>query len=352
MKANLKKFPIILGGFLCLLFSGILMMIGCSKNADKKIDPGNVTKVVDATAIAGKLHNSGLDYVARTLLKIGNQDKSFATSLSIIDGPTGIPTPVITDLQHVSAEAIAQSALAYVAQTPAYTGITLDHPAELNAQLGLLNADFSNEGMQNAWDTSTQDPRLNGLTTFRESTMVSEIQEIFNDVYSQNLSNDQVHDLLKTKLLSLRQKYANLLYNENEGELFNGIIDIALNSNDYWHNVFAQPAVVSRKGKTAAKRANNLVLAPINKELTSPAFIQADCIGYISGWVSALWSDYNSAGGVRASGQRHRIGQGLIWGLSASSFGLLRMAVLLELDPAPAGPVIDTVKLEPFPKAF
>ncbi|MBV7530628.1 hypothetical protein [Chitinophaga sp. sic0106] len=300
---------------LLALFCGLLGVIACNKSASE--DPGlaKVAEVNAATAQAGKIHNSGLDYIAGTVFKLTTPGESFAKAIRT----KGSSMSRAATLTTTTAD-IAAAAAAYVAKDPAYAGIKLANPDEAVRSLDELNAKFYDTGLQGQWTKSYSDNKLKSLATSREYAMVADIEATFNDLYKQNLTYDQFYTSFKSKVEDLKKKYAGIKYAENEGELFNGILSIGANSNEYWYEAFREADLILGGG--------DIILQPGNGEVISPcAFVQADCIGYLSGWASALWDDYNSPGGVKPSGQTRRIGQGVIWGLSASSFGLIRMKV-------------------------
>ncbi len=302
----------------------LLVIYSCKRNESQPSINAGSQDLLKSTALAGKVHNAGLSYIISDVLNSTSQNprlNSGSTSLN-----SSFSNGYRADNLHpeVSSATIFKSAIGYMAKQPEYSHLTFNSTPELLQKLDDLRADISESGMKKQWNTLV-DSKIYNLITSREKNMVNDIKQVFDEVHGQQASN-QIYLVLKSKLEALRLKYSNINYQENEGELFNGIIDIALASNNYWHNL-SDPSLISPANKSTEGLSKKSISAlHINSETigqSSSALIQLDCLGYLSGWGSALWDDYNSKGGVKPSGQWRRIGQGAIWGMSASSAGML-----------------------------
>ena len=112
------------------------------------------------------------------------------------------------------------------------------------------------------------------LLTSRETGMANELKAIFSTVYSLGMTQGYAYNFFKMEFKRLEDKYQFLSFNENEGELFLGLLNIAKSSNEYWH--VGSPS---------------FDLPPVDPNELEPVIVQVDLIGYIVGWGKAVWAD-------------------------------------------------------------
>jgi hypothetical protein len=129
------------------------------------------------------------------------------------------------------------------------------------------------------------------------------------------MTKAQICDAVTPKIDALISQYNQATWQgPSGGEMAGGLLYLMKGSVSYWK---------SRDTMTTTSNPN-------------PDGIQglftSDCVGYLTGWVSALWDDAHSAGGVKPAGQWRRIGQGVIWGVGGSAAGWLVSAHQLGID--------------------
>jgi hypothetical protein len=275
------------------LFSALLIIgaiYSCKKNNSSSKNDDYTQDLLKATTNIGKYHNNGMAYI------IGNLNKSnrLKTTSTSAEAPTSLE--------------VYQQAAAYVSSLGDYSALaTTPSP---NLVQNLQNAASINNvnDLQTQWTSSVSSVGTSGLIiTAREQGMVAEIEQVLVNASNQ-LSNAENHNVIKEKLNAIKVKYSNIIYNANEGELFNGLLNIASSSNDFNFDYLNTGQAVNGP-------------PPPDKSLAN--VIAADALGYIWGWGKAVYEDSKKPGGIQKSGENERIKQGLIGAIQASSMKLL-----------------------------
>lgn len=271
--------------FLAIVFAAITS--SCRKVANT---PSATQLVLNATASAGATYTEGITHIRSLLL---------SPASPALQGPS----------RNVSSRELFQHAADYMTAQLAYSTLTATPTPELLRKINNLRANPSPEAMQAEWALSLSIFDNNRLITSREKRIVQEIYQAFDFLYQKHLSAIQYHDTLNQQLTAIQAKYANAVYSDNEGELCNGLLAIALSSNEYhFHNNY----------RTGAFTASPFILTPAQQ-----CMVQLDCIGYIAGWSNALWEDQHTATGILPVDQWNRVGQGILWSIAAGSATLL-----------------------------
>lgn len=334
--------------FYCLFLS-LVFIFSCEKR-----DSYKSTEIQKLTKDVGIHHNDGLNFIINSLSNVRPSlySSSFELAQTVHQN---------TEIQDsISPEELVTNTFNYVLALPEYNDIILEDKTSF---INLIKSiEISENGIQNKWNESYQSAyNLKGSAiSYREANILSEINQIFKEVNGQKLSEVNTYNLLKEKFNSLKQKNCDVNFNDTEGELINGLIEIALYSNEYWNTEKPVPAISSSFSKdnhiaprmanasagVITSYSNSLPVEPIDIEVPSinipPGYIvELDCIGYISGWVSAVISDHNRPGGIQKSGQRARIGQGLIGALTTSVTGKIPMKRNSIPVPDEDGPIHD-----------
>jgi|GEM_PF-5643060 len=155
------------------------------------------------------------------------------------------------------------------------------------------------------WNRVRSDNFLTSHVSQTELYFMDNARTILTADYS-GMTGPQACDAITASINALISEYNSTTWSgPTGGEMAGGLLYLTKGSAAYWK---------LRGLSTTDPHAGGEIHAQI---------IQADCLGYIAGWASALWDDANSAGGIRVEGQKRRIGQGVIWGLTASGAGWL-----------------------------
>lgn len=137
-----------------------------------------------------------------------------------------------------------------------------------------------------------------------ELVFVDSVYAIFNS-NNNGLTRSQICDNIISKANTLLGNFNSSTWTSGNGTLALGLIHVAKSSAYYWKN--NSPYTFWGTGTDPGGDVQG--------------FIIGDCVGYLAGWTSQLWSDYNSSGGITPAGQNQRIGQGLIWDAAGSVVG-------------------------------
>lgn len=124
------------------------------------------------------------------------------------------------------------------------------------------------------------------------------------------MSKSQICTLAYNKSVSLLSNFNAMSWSTGQGTLASGALNTLKGTSSYWAN---------------RDRTGFIGFAESGGVTGNEAWVilQADCVGYIYGWVGALIDDANSPGGVQSSGQNRRIQQGFNGASSASAFAVL-----------------------------
>lgn len=169
----------------------------------------------------------------------------------------------------------------------------------------------------------------NNILTVREVSMLQEIQDIFTIGYQLNMTSNQAGAYYSSKFNELKTKYANIVWNVNEGEAFLGMLSIAESSNEYWHSnsaISIQSLTGNKNYKAKSSNLNkkmNIVTVPA-LDPTEPegALVHVDAAAYALAWGWAVYNDW-SKGNLNESGQYRRITIGLQAAITASTMRLV-----------------------------
>lgn len=289
----------------------LLVAVSCQKN-----DSNENINVNFQNVSIGKLHNQGLTYIANALSKKQKEPGKIRASSS---GGNQTPVESIPE-EVVLSSTLMGEAYDFVTQIPEYTNL------QVNAELSELvtnGMDYlrisTPEGAFNYWDALIEEDQIGSVISLNEQAIMQEFGEIFRDIFVLSLPDDQKYNLLKSKLQTLKIKYDDI-----SSEIFDGAMDVALNSTEYWYNLPQQGLIASslyhsnfNPTGVLHNRASSNQPVPIPNDpipVNDPAYlIQADAIGYLVTWGQAVWEDSKKPGGVTPEGANDRIGRGL-WG--------------------------------------
>lgn len=229
-------------------------------------------------ARAGNIHNDALDHLK------ANFD---------IDGYTHNDAgDIVTDM--------FSSLGSYFQSTEGWSSSSLNTSNLRGVAVDMLEDDWMADqaGIWGAWRNHSVMSNLSSA----ELTFVDQIRGVLFQDFD-GLSRVQICDLVIDEADDLIDDFNNTSWPEGEGTLACGLLHVMRSSAEYWKDNNPTTFWTGTTGTGGG---------------VPPAF-RADCIGYLTGWASALWDDMNSPGGVTSQGQWRRIGQGLIWGSSASA---------------------------------
>jgi len=275
--------------FLCLI-SVLFFGISCENNGNNGESSGNAKDLVKNV---GKYHNEGLDWIFAKLSSSNLNGDHFRSS------DNEVSTLEITELSYE-----------YVQSIPEYAEIPYNPDInETAAKLDEVRDNFSVVGVQNSWTTITDDSSFKNSVSPLEQNAIAEVDQIFVYLSTSNLTTEQQLEYLKNSAFAIQSKYANTLIDNFQGEVLSGVLKILDSSSDYWYS-------------------NSIsVTTPVDPAVpVNPTIVQADCLGYIFGWITAFWKD-QSKYPTQSEFSAHtgdRIKEGLHDGLIASSFGMLK----------------------------
>jgi hypothetical protein len=270
----------------------ITAFISCKKkDVDPFLDSQTYnSKLRERAKSVGTVHNKGLDYFLKGSKTLITNNKVSAWLLG--NGAT------IANNNSMSRQVLINS-ISYV-----NSNTNNDDPGD--GAVDILQDvidDLSPVAVEAVWDSEILAVDDEGLLTSREKNMVAEIKDVFSDGYAIGMSPANAATYFESRLQLIQTQYQNVVFDPNEGELYLGLLNLALSSNQYWHSV---------------DHINSYY--PNEPE---PAIIQLDMIGYIVGWSRAVLNDYR-AGNLHPSGQGRRMDEGVEVGLAASLTGWLK----------------------------
>ncbi|WP_343533580.1 hypothetical protein [Pedobacter sp.] len=303
--------------FLAIAF--FCFISACKKNGQNTIENFDVAnynvQLKRLTGNVGKVHNNGLDVALRSSILITHNKLQFNRRQVQSLFPTA-PDP-----ENPGQEASESSALAacenYINNQPEFSGLNLSTSPDVMLSINSSATIRTPSHLSNQLDSVLNILNQYNLISSRELGMVEELNDIFINGYSLNLNQADANYYFATELQALRNQHMNIVWNVNEGELFLGMLEVAINSNIYWHSNLSNETQGFRTSKTMTL-SNELL--PADPTLPEEPLVQVDAIGYIFGWGKAVLSDYNN-NKLNPSGQWHRIGQGALTALQASTLG-------------------------------
>jgi hypothetical protein len=252
----------------------VLYFVGCN-NASEVI-----TASIESQAKSiGQIHNDGLDFIFSQVQLLEQENPSLRASVA----------PVMTSVQ------LATITRDYLQTTPNFTTvITRTHIEQVAADLDKIMANFTKEGIQSNWNSVKNDPSFKRITlSTTEQKAFADAEQIFLNLSNSNLSVQQQYDYIQANVAKIKTAYSVTILNQSE--LISGLLSIMDSSNEYWYK--QEP------------------LIPYN-----PVVVQADCFGYLVGWIRAFGNDqgrYSTQKEFSAhSGDRIR--EGLYAALAAS----------------------------------
>lgn len=325
--------------YLALFLMGAL--VSCKKNSSETTMDGDSynLKLRERAKEVGIDHNNGMDYflagnsVLNQAHRSGiNKKISFSRNAKSGKMESSERAPI---WQSYTSKQIYSYAKAF--GNPLTKGSStvpeIEYDPEMIAKLDYLKEHSDPASIQAMWTEEISTLSNNPLLlTSRETGMVNELKAIFSTVYSLGMTQGYAYNFFKMEFKRLEDKYQFLSFNENEGELFLGLLNIAKSSNEYWH--VGSPS---------------FDLPPVDPNELEPVIVQVDLIGYIVGWGKAVWADYDS-GNLHSTGQWRRIKAG---GSNAigTSFTSWAAAFTKKFDiPAPILVLPSDTTISPFPK--
>ncbi|HVI44486.1 MAG TPA: hypothetical protein VM802_06440 [Chitinophaga sp.] len=313
--------------FLLALFPiSLFFVYACNKEAEIQKAPPAAS--LSSQNMLGTIHNLGLSSLLGSPQKKGsiygmttyiNSAAVLRLNSASISTTTGTPD--------YSASSLGETSKTLVLRNPSFSNQQFIIDPTSTAAVDQLIQNFGQNNVKNRWASSLSQPTVTNLVSTREKSMISEITNVFNTSFSTNPSIQNNYLAVKSKLAAIRNKYAGTIFLPNEGELFSGLLSIAESSNEYWSNEGATyvNAIVQYDITAYGNGGPFAIIQDPIRSQTS--FITADCIGYLAGWASALYSEYNSNGTISIKNENHRIGQGLIWAIAGSAGVLLKAEV-------------------------
>ncbi len=260
-----------------------VLLFACKKESSKMSTEYTFNLKKNAKLLASR-HNPGMDYVSQKLsTTLFTKDGNRPVSVSTDDGDSG----------RTRAEIIFDAASEFIYEVEVADDTYLTQEMIPTLDNILINGTVSL--VRNEYDTATQDVLSLEPITSREATLVADFSNILNEAYNMNLDRAQTYSFMESELSRLTDEMSNIAYHPNEGELINGLLEIAKQSNLYWSGHLP------------------------TRDLPSVSLVQMDLVGYIFGWGEALREDV-MAGDVQPSGQARRIEKG-IWGALGFSAG-------------------------------
>lgn len=296
----------------------LLIISACSK--EKEITKNDKEMFTNKYNI-GNIHNNGLSHLGNKILNRTRRLNKQASIKNIyLDNKNTVNS------KEENAKYITANSLDFINNTEDFANIDLHTNLSRGIEDVINTTQNLNEiQMNDYWNLVTEFKGLEDVISSREREMVSEIQRIFTDLTPLTLTNSQLHAVIKNRLEALKEKHANIIFEDCEGELFLGAMEIALYSTDFW----SEKSTITLVSNINANRFNKFAFThqftsnPQEQVIETPgAIIQADIIGYLFAWGGALWNDSQSEKGVRAEDQYSRIGTGL-WGAMGASTGRL-----------------------------
>lgn len=325
--------------YLSLFLMGAV--ISCKKNSPELTTGDNSynLKLKERAKEVGIEHNNGMDYflASNSVLNLSHKsgvNKKVSFYRNAKNGKMESSEKAPVWLSYTSKQVYSYAREFGNSSTKSSNAVPkIDYDADLIKKLDYLKEHTDPVSIQAMWTDEISVLSNNALLlTSREAGMVNELKGIFSTVYSLGMTQGYAYNFFKSEFKRLEEKYQFVSFNENEGELFLGLLNIAKSSNEYWH-----------VGSDAFD------LPPVDPNEPEPVIVQVDLIGYIVGWGKAVWADYDS-GNLHSSGQWRRIKAG---GSNAigTSFTSWAAGLTKKLDVLPPILVLPSdTAISPFPK--
>lgn len=326
---------------LLLIIITSVIAISCQKKQEK-ISISDNKKLDNIISTIGKFHNNSLNLAGERIFLLNSKSQKNKTNGLTSSIP--LPPYEIEEGVDVPMTTILQNVLNSMENIPEYSNLHLENDPQLITKLEAASADFSITGFYNQWTTAVNEPVLNNFLTARERDLINQILIIFSDSHGPHRVPYNIHANMISRFEALKNQHANTVWQENEGELFLGTLEIAMSSTDYWFSANSQTQLSNtvnpnlelfKKSNNNGKIMKSNFLAAARDPLAQtsiPLFIEADALGYILGWVNAVYRDAVSPGGLQSSGQWKRIGSGIAGGAGMS---IGKMKIFREYQLAP-----------------
>ncbi|QIL38963.1 hypothetical protein G7074_06500 [Pedobacter sp. HDW13] len=291
--------------FMFLFYATIFMAvtISCKKQDAKPLLDTKLynSKLREYTENVGIVHNEGLDYFLKG-------SKALTANDSVSGWQLGDGSNLVND-NSISKQVISFS-IGYVNSNGGNEVPIPDAVEVLQSAVDNLTP----TSVEDVWDDELSRLDDENLLTVREKNMVGQLKNIFSDGYNLNLNQADAKTYFENRLNTIQAQYQTVVFEENEGELYLGLLNLAKASNNYWHN---------------SQELDNYDPTKLENPI-----IQLDLIGYIVGWTRAVIADYR-AGSLNPSGQYRRIDKGIEYGLAASLTGWLKKIAPGDMEGIP-----------------
>ncbi|MBS1538206.1 MAG: hypothetical protein JST20_10715 [Bacteroidetes bacterium] len=259
----------------------LILICGCNNISPTKTDPSNLS--VSAPNNIGIWHNQGVAQLKTT----GTLTVTYSSNLD-------------------RANAILSCLSGYFYSTQSWDSSEMHNAHAIDSMKHYFDDSLYSNSLS-LWLRGRNNPVITQYVSAVELALIDSAFAIFSQDFS-SMSRVQVCATIQNQANSLINQYNSKNWDSSEcsGELAAGVLQIMKYSAIYWaqnQNWDTTNVDIPDNGSTAY------------------VILQLDCAGYITGWAAALWDDMHSSGGVQLSGQERRIGQGVIWGASASGIG-------------------------------
>jgi hypothetical protein len=261
---------------------------GCSDNitSDTKLpsQKGSEIYTTDPINVAdvGTLHNDGLEHMLATFPSTGPYADSTTKATALLGNICG-----------------------YFKSTRGWDSAEM-HTTYLRDSIAAMMIGRYYTTPDSWWNRVRSDNFLTSHVSQTELYFMDNAHAIFTADYS-GMTGPQACDAITAGINALISEYNSTTWSgPTGGEMAGGLLYLTKGSAAYWK--------LKGMASTTDPHAGGEIHAQI---------VEADCLGYITGWASALFDDANSSRGVRVEGQWRRMGQGVIWGLGTSGLGWL-----------------------------
>lgn len=147
----------------------------------------------------------------------------------------------------------------------------------------------SKQVLQNAFNTKLA--LVQSINVVNDQVSIS----IVNN-YSTALFQSQNTSAMKSSLIGILATIDDPRLSEVNKEVLKGLVRLSIASVDFW----------------------TTGTAPTDGKYPQ-GFIFGDCVGFLAGWASSAWDEYNSTGTLNPNNATHRLGSGAIWGCAGSA---------------------------------
>lgn len=269
----------------------VFFILSCSDNEN------NYDELSRSKDNIGAIHNKGLDFIKS---KVDFKKKSAPDEVA-----------------YISSEELLEMSLEYFNNIPGYENLSLSDEDKrvLASDLDEVRGDMTHEKIDHIWEEKMDNVSSIYELSSLEKNAISEFKSVFN--VASSLQGEEQFDYINNEILRIKSKYKN---SYNTSEILSGLIDIGLNSNDYWKNYSNE---ISMKSAIVEEIGEN------QKDAESPyvVIVRVDCLGYIIGWLGAVWKESTSPGGMKKENQWSRVGTGGISAVGFSARGLLSFEI-------------------------